>query len=182
MISKTALCIILGLALMASNVQDYETAFHKGPVIPEFGNIASVNSEVVIPKNSQLKVRFDVSAKAQEGEINRTFDSAARFVNLHVDIGVPLENISIAIVVHGGASVDVTRQDFYKALHNGEVNANIFANETLVKNRTRFFLCGQSAAFNEIDNSDLLPSVIMALSAMTMHALLGQQGYSLVPF
>jgi intracellular sulfur oxidation DsrE/DsrF family protein len=46
----------------------------------------------------------------------------------------------------------------------------------------RIFVCGQSAAYYDVTTNDLLPGVEMALSAMTVHALLQQQGYSLNPF
>lgn len=46
----------------------------------------------------------------------------------------------------------------------------------------RVILCGQSAAASGIERVDLLPGVEMALSAMTAHALLQQDGYTLNPF
>ena len=54
--------------------------------------------------------------------------------------------------------------------------------QTLQENNVKFYLCGQSAAAQGIGKGDLLPGVKMALSAMTMHALLDQQGFSLNPF
>ena len=44
------------------------------------------------------------------------------------------------------------------------------------------YLCGQSAAAYGIDKGDLIPGVEMALSAMTAHAVLSAEGYSLNPF
>ena len=46
----------------------------------------------------------------------------------------------------------------------------------------RFIVCGQSAAGQGVAKSELLPGVEMALSAMTAHALLQQQGYTVNPF
>lgn len=43
-------------------------------------------------------------------------------------------------------------------------------------------LCGQSAAYYQVQNADLVPGVQMALSAMTAHAVLAREGYSLNPF
>ena len=43
-------------------------------------------------------------------------------------------------------------------------------------------VCGQSAACYGVKTDDLLPGVEMAVSAMTAHALLQQQGYTLNPF
>jgi intracellular sulfur oxidation DsrE/DsrF family protein len=46
----------------------------------------------------------------------------------------------------------------------------------------QLLVCGQSAAYCDVKSDDLLPGVEMALSAMTAHALLQQQGYTLNPF
>jgi intracellular sulfur oxidation DsrE/DsrF family protein len=47
----------------------------------------------------------------------------------------------------------------------------------------RIILCGQSAAGLGLDETaDLLPGVEVALSAMTAHALLQQDGYTVNPF
>ena len=179
--SLCLLCLFSTMLLAGNTIRD-ETAFHAGPAIAGFGRIATVKTDVPIPKDTELKIRFDVDKAAAPGTINRTFDSAARFINLHVAAGVPPEKIKIAIVVHGSASVDVTRQDFYKALNEDRGNASAAAIETLAKHQVQFYLCGQSAAYNDIGNADLLPGVKMALSAMTMHVLLDQDGYSLIPF
>ncbi|MDT3272587.1 DsrE family protein, partial [Shewanella sp. SP2S2-4] len=46
----------------------------------------------------------------------------------------------------------------------------------------KFYICGQSAAYFDLTSTSLLPGVDMALSAMTAHAILAQQGYSENPF
>jgi intracellular sulfur oxidation DsrE/DsrF family protein len=46
----------------------------------------------------------------------------------------------------------------------------------------RIIVCGQKAAYYNVTSDDLLPGVKMALPAMTAHALLQQQGYTLNPF
>ncbi len=46
----------------------------------------------------------------------------------------------------------------------------------------RFIVCGQSAAGQGVANDDLIDGVEVALSAMTAHALLQQQGYTVNPF
>ena len=66
--------------------------------------------------------------------------------------------------------------------HAAKDNANAAIVAALLDNGVRVILCGQSAAAMGIAKSDLLPGVEMALSAMTAHALLQQQGYALNPF
>ena len=162
--------------------QDSDSPFQKGTVIPDFGNFATVESDVEIPAGTVLKVRFDVGRKARKNSINTTFDSVARFINLNVAAGIPAENLKVAIVVHGSAALDVTKQNFYGAKNEGQSNASEKAVETLLKHNVRFILCGQSAAYQGITKKDLLEGVKVAPSAMTMHALLDLEGFSLNPF
>ena len=181
---KALLPILALLAVPICHAVPQESAgpFHQGKVISDFGNVADVESDVVIPPGTELKVRFDVGRKARAGSINSTFDSAARFINLNVAAGVPQENIRVAIVVHGSAALEVTKQEFYGAKNQGRKNASDEAVATLRKHNVEFFLCGQSAAYQGIKKKDVLEGVKVAPSAMTMHALLDQQGYSLNPF
>ena len=178
--SLSAILLLFGSTAMP--VQAQSDAFHPGPVIAEFGPVATVHQDVTIPANAIFKVAFDVSETGKAGEINRTLESAARFINMHAEAGVKPENIHIALVVHGKASVDVTNDAFYSARNDGAANANAAAIQTLIKHGVHVYQCGQSAAAAGIANADLLPGVEMALSAMTMHALLQQQGYTLNPF
>jgi len=147
--------------------------FHPGPVIPEFGDIADVDIEMEIPDGVVLRHAFDASSGAADGELNRTLSSAARFINMHAANGVPVENIHLAVVVHGQAVSDVTTV-------RAEANAALV--EALTAHGVRIYVCGQSAAWYDVGAEDLLPGVDMALSAMTAHALLHAEGYSVNPF
>ena len=160
-----------------------DDVFKPGNAIKEFGKIAAVESDVEIPKDTIFKVRFDVGQSNPKRPINRTFDSVARFINLKDAAGVPLENVHVAIVVHGSASLDVTQDDFYTNKYKDrKKNGSAEAIAQLQKHGVNFYICGQSAAYQGIEKKDLLPGVKVAHSAMTIHALLGQQGYSLNPF
>ncbi len=170
------------VATVCGKPQETDGPFHTGSVISDFGNVATVVSDVEIPEGTKFKVRFDVGRKANANSINTTFDSAARFINLNVAAGMPEESMQIAIVVHGSAAQDVTRQAFYRAKNEGRNNQSEKAIATLLSHNVQFFLCGQSAAFQGIEKQDLLEGVKVAPSAMTMHALLDLQGYSLNPF
>ncbi|WP_427450569.1 DsrE family protein [Litorimonas sp. WD9-15] len=170
------------LSVISSFAYADDTAFHNGTVITDFGKIATIDSDMSLPKKLKLKVSFDVAAAGQPGTANRKFDSLARFINMHADAGVALKNMDIALVVHGGASKDLTRKDYYAAQYAGAENKNAELIKALVENGVEIYLCGQSAVYHDIDKSDLLPGVKMALSAMTAHALLQQDDYTLNPF
>ena len=177
----------MALLISAHSVAQSD-AFHAGKVIKEYGKIAKLQGIETLPKNTSFKVSFDVAKQAPMGELNRSLDSVARFINMHADAGVPLAQINLAVVIHGGAVKDMTGEKFYQS--QGEStdqqklssNANAALIAALRDQGVQFYLCGQSAAYHGVKTKDLLPGVKMSLSAMTAHALLQQQGYTLNPF
>lgn len=162
--------------LLAPAAHAEESRFTTGPVIADYGPVANVEGAVSIPAHTRFKVVFDVSEGAEAGAVNRGIESAARFLNMHARAGVRPSNIRLAIVVRGSATRDV-------ALHPrpGETNANAALIADLIAHNVEIYVCGQSAAHFEVERSDLLPNVQLALSAMTAHAMLQQRGYTLNP-
>ncbi|MEO9968495.1 MAG: DsrE family protein [Hyphomonadaceae bacterium] len=155
--------------------------FHTGPLIEDYGPVATVEGREPIPEGTVFKVSFDIVDRAESGAINPKLVSAARFLNMHTEAGVPPENMSLALVIHGSAVHDMTNADFYGQSNELE-NENAALIAELIKHGVEIYICGQSAAFNGIAKSDLLPDVRLSLSAMTSHALLQQDGYTLNPF
>ncbi len=169
-------CVVL-LALLAPSASAGQQDFKVGPVIKEYGNVAAVPSAPPIDASARFQVAFDVATAAESGKLNRQLESAARFINMHVAAGVPKENLKLAIVVHGGAAIDLTRDAKF-----GSVNPNAGLIAALQEAGVSIQLCGQTAVARDISADDLLPGVTMALSAMTAHAQLQQAGYTLNPF
>ena len=162
--------------LLAPAAHAEESRFTTGPVIADYGPVANVEGAAPIPAHTRFKVVFDVSEGAEAGAVNRGIESAARFLNMHARAGVRPSNIRLAIVVRGSATRDV-------AVHPrpGETNANAALIADLIAHNVEIYVCGQSAAHYEVEPSDLLPNVQLALSAMTAHAMLQQRGYTLNP-
>ena len=173
---------VLGWAAMAAPAAAQTEAFHAGPVISDYGAIASVEADMPIPRDALFNVSFDVSERADAGERSRRLESAARLLNMLAEAGVPPERVRIAIVVHGGATLDLTDAETYAARADGAQNANAGLIAALFRSGVEIYLCGQSAAAHDIERDALLPGVRTALSAMTAHALLQQRGYTLNPF
>lgn len=157
-------------------------SFTPGSAIPDFGQIAKVDSMLPIPKGMKFKIAFDMSKAAEVGKLNRQLESLARFINMHVAAGVKESDIELAMVVHGSAISDLADDTFYAKLHQAATNANKALVKALVEHGVKFYICGQSAAYFDLNNGSLLPGVDMALSAMTAHGILAQQGFSQNPF
>lgn len=180
---KTLIAFVAA-SLLASPAaaQGYPEGFTYGPVFDDFGPVAEVDVDMALPADAHFRVAFDISEAAEPGEVSRRIESAARFINMHVRAGVPEERVQVAIVVHGRAGFDLMHQAAYGARNEGAENANLPLIASLLEHGVQVYLCGQSAAGLGITNDDLAPGVQMALSAMTAHALLQQQGYMVNPF
>lgn len=174
------LSLVLVLFVFATKLS-IASGFGDGPVIYGFGNHSPVKLDQKVDDSTRLKVVFDVAKSGEKGKHNRHIDSVARFLNMNVANGVKMENIELAIVVHGKASEDLLENSAFKARRDAE-NSSIKLIDQLLKHNVRIYLCGQSAAYHGIENKDLIEGVQMSLSAMTAHALLSQKGYSLNPF
>jgi intracellular sulfur oxidation DsrE/DsrF family protein len=78
--------------------------------------------------------------------------------------------------VHGSAV-----RDFTVHPRPGHDNPNAPLIAALIANHADIYVCGQAVAHANINTSELLPGVHVALSALTEFALLQQQGYTLIP-
>ena len=166
---------LAALALAVPTAAQDMSAFETGPVLTEFGPHAPVAGVEKLPEDAEFAIAFDVSEPSPEGRPNRGFESAARFLNMHVAHGVAEENIRLVVVVHGKAALELVA---------GEAGANPSQAlvEALLDKDVRFVLCGQSVAAHGIDPENLIPGVELSLSAMTAHAVLQQRGYTVNPF
>ncbi|NMW32291.1 DsrE family protein [Altererythrobacter sp. RZ02] len=164
------------------------SAFKTGPVFEGFGPHAPVDGMGEVPADTEFSIAFDVAKGASDGARNRGFESAARFINMHVAAGVDQDNIRLVVVVHGKASLDLISDAAWAARQPaGEEeeapdNPSAAMVRAMMDAGVRFVLCGQSGTANGIAQADLIPGVETALSAMTAHAILQQRGYTVNPF
>lgn len=173
--------VILFCSILGAPCSLAQEGFADGPLIKEFGRHAAVNLTQPLNQNSAFKIAFDVSQTAGDGQLNRKFDSLARFLNMHVANGVNPKNIQLALVVHGKAGFDLlnAKQHSDKFDNNNE---NLPLIQALLENNVEIYLCGQSAAYYGIENQHLIEGVTMSLSAMTANAQLSQRGFTQNPF
>ncbi len=164
------------LAVFCSGVSANDADFSTGPIVKEFGWTARV-ADPAVTSQSHFRVAFDIADEAKSGTHNRSMESAARFLNMHAAAGVPPESLQVALVVHGAAAMDLVTDK-----RKGEPNPSAKLIAALIQAGVSIELCGQTAAFRNIQSDDLLPGVKLALSAMTAHARLQQQGYTVNPF
>lgn len=174
--------LVFFLTLLSTQLFADPSDFNTGPQIKKFGEHAAVTHGLKsLSSAKKFNVVFDVGERGKTDTVNRKFNGVARFINMHVANGVAADNINLALVVHGKAAFDLLKSGTGHQQAQAK-NPNALLLKSLAENNVQIFLCGQTAEFLSIKHDQLLPNVQVALSAMTTHALLQQQGYTLNPF
>lgn len=169
---------LLATAASAQDMSDFKT----GPVFEEFGPHAAVDGLEPFAVDTEFSHSFDAAKAAEDGGRNRSFESAARFINMHVANGVAEGNIRVAVVVHGPAVFDLLSPEGWSAHEREGENGSAAMVRAMLGHAVRFIVCGQSATAQGVSADQLIEGVEMDLSAMTAHARLQQSGYTVNPF
>ena len=99
---------------------------------------------------------------------------------MHGKNGVPLEDMDIAVVLHGRALLAAFNDETYEKMH-GVKNPSLALLHSLADAGVKFYACGQSLGFRGVDKSVLAEPVKVGLSAMTMLVTLQADGYAFLP-
>lgn len=151
--------------------------------IEDFGQTFTIkNPDLILDKNKTYKIIFDIyTAHKDDGKINPLLNTVARFINMHVETGVPLENLNIVVILHGKATKDVLSSKTYQEIFDKE-NPNSKLLEVLTNATVETFVCGQSYSYKKYDPITLDKNVKMALSALTVLVKYQSEGYQLITF
>lgn len=187
MLRKSVLGLLVGLAFLGHgriiNLANAEGTPSTGPLISKFGKVYYVpNAEPLTRKDKVYRVIFDVSdSPADSNQVNASIESLARFLNMHVRIGLPPANLQLALILHGTAAKDGLNHEAYRARF-GIDNPNLELLGALADAGVQAYLCGQTASKQGIEPRELTRPVKMALSAMTALVVLQERGYRLIPW
>ena len=154
-----------------------------GPVVENYGPVFTVpEGSFNLEPDRQYKVLMDIGKGPDDpSALNRYIESAARFLNMQSRNGIKPENIKLAFVLHGSGTHAALNDEAYLE-HFLVPNANKGLIEALDKAGVDVYVCGQSAAYNGYGAEELLPEVKIAVSAMTVHVRLQQEGYQAILF
>jgi len=155
----------------------------KGPIVTEYGSVYEVTTpDFKTDLKSELKAVFDVGRTFKDHtKVNPLINTAARYLNMHVNAGVSFEKLKVAIVIHGSAADDILNNSSYKIKY-GVNNPNLSLITALAKKGVAIILCGQTAAHRGITKEDVASEVQFALSAMTALVQLQNKNYRLINF
>ena len=154
-----------------------------GPVIKEFGEVWQIeNPDYKTDMKSPLKVVFDImNSPESHQKINKSIETAARFLNMHAQAGVATPNLKAVLVVHNMASKDIITNTAYRKRY-GVNNPNKDLIQALLDANVDIIFCGQSSASRGIPKEDTIEGVQLGLSAMTALIQFQNKGYQLIKF
>ena len=154
-----------------------------GPVITDFGKVWEIpNPEFEVDPAKEYKAVFDImNSPTDSTKLNATIETAARFLNMHAQSGVPLTNLKFVLVVHNKASKDIiTNEAYYQRF--GVKNPNHDLIKALMKAGGQIIFCGQSSYSRGFPKEELIEGVQMSLSAMTALIHFQDEDYRLIKF
>ena len=176
--------IVISMLFLSSSFSALQAQTRtEGRIIKEFGTVYTVPTpDFPTDPNFQYKVVYDIGTGEDDpAKVNKRINTLARFLNMHAQAGVPLENLQVACVFHGTAAKDVLTSEVYRERY-GVDNPNEALLEALAKAGAKMYLCGQSAFARNIPRDKKTDAVGLALSAMTVLIKLQGEGYTLISF
>jgi intracellular sulfur oxidation DsrE/DsrF family protein len=177
---KKIIIITVFLYGFLANSQENRTTKN---VIEDYGKTFAVeNPDLLLDKNKVYKIIFDIYTDAKDdSKINPLLNTVARFINMHTETGVPLENLKIVVILHGKATKDVLSNEAFLKKYKKE-NPNTALLKVLNSVNVNAYVCGQSYAYKAFDRAELDNNVKMSLSALTTLVKYQSEGYQLITF
>ncbi len=154
-----------------------------GPIVKNFGAVWAIeNPDFKVDTTKTYKAVFDIMNSPESHEaVNASIETAARFLNMHAQSGVPPENLKVALVVHNKASKDVITDAVYQKRF-GTKNPNSDLIKALQDAGGEIIFCGQSSVSRGYPREELIDGVQLSLSAMTALIQLQNENYRLIKF
>lgn len=154
-----------------------------GPIVKNFGKVWVIeNPDFKVDTTKTYKAVFDIMNSPESHEaVNASIETAARFLNMHAQSGVPPEKLKVALVVHNKASKDVITDAAYQKRF-GTKNPNSALIKALQGAGGEIIFCGQSSVSRGFPREELIDGVQLSLSAMTALIQLQDDNYRLIKF
>ncbi len=154
-----------------------------GPIIKDYGAVFNIeNPDLTLDKDQVYRVIFDVYTNTKDDEkINPLINTVARYLNMHGQTGIPIENMKVALVLHGLAAKDALSDEAYRAKY-GKNNPNVGLISALKGVGVEVFVCGQSYKSRGLPLEGLSKDVKLSLSALTALIEYQEKGYKIINF
>lgn len=173
--------ISLALLTLCTIVANAQTRVF--PIIKNYGGIFEVSDAVEkpvadLPYNIVIEL---VTGADDPAQLNNSLNNIARLINLHAIGGVPKENLSIVVAVHGEAAYSILNNQQYREKYKAD-NPNLGLYKELSYAGVKLFVCGQSLVARNIDRKRMAPEISIATSMLTVVTTHQLKGYAYLKF
>ena len=151
--------------------------------ITNFGKVFTIEKpDLLLKTDNTYKAVFDVFKDSKKkSKINPSIVTVARYINMHVQQGVPAENLKIALVLHGAATKNALNDESYRKKY-GKENPNSALLHALKQANVDIFVCGQSLYARGYTKENTSTNVQVSLSALTALIHYQSEGYHQINF
>lgn len=175
---RSSLFILL-LLLFSSGIFAQEAQF---PIINNFGGISEIPDSVDPEQNMEYNIVIDLKTlQRDKASLNPGLNNVARMMNLHGLGGVKAEDLNVAVVIHGGATDLVVKNDAYQKRYELD-NPNLELIDTLKEAGVEIYVCGQSLIAREYGFDELNIHITKGLSMLTVFTTYMNKGYKPLVF
>lgn len=172
---------LLALSLLISLPFAWAQQANDGPIIEGFGAVYTIDqAEYPADPERTYRVVFDVASGPENAnELNKAMNTLARFLNMHAQSGVPLENLQVVAVMHGGsARHSLTDAAYHKRYGVNNPHTGLIGQ--LIEAGIDLYLCGQSMHARGFERDEVNKHIDISLSAMTILIDKQAAGYSMI--
>jgi len=155
----------------------------KTKTIEDFGKVFKIEKpDLVLQKDKLYKVVFDVFTDVKKkSKKNSSIVTVARYIQMHVQQGVPTKNLKVALVLHGAATKNALNDAAYLEKY-GKENPNSALLHALKQANVDIFVCGQSLYAKGYKKEHTSKDVLVSLSALTALVHFQTAGYQQINF
>lgn len=150
------------------------------PVISKYGKVVSLPDATQQPRpNSRIVV--DVIRGGDPTKLNGAIEKVCRYVNIYGGAGREAQQVSIAVVLHGDATLTVLNDGAYEQKFGVARNPNLSCLQELRKANVTIYVCGQSLVGKDARPDQVVEEAQVAVSALTALVNLQHDGYAYIP-
>lgn len=149
----------------------------KFPIVAGFGGIFEIKNAINPNTDQEYEIVIDLKTLQRDKEsLNPGLNNVARMMNLHGLGGVSSENLSVVVVIHGGATDVILDNETYKSKYELD-NPNIELIDALKEAGADIFVCGQSLLARNYPLESVNQDVKIGLSMLTTFTSYMHQGF-----
>ncbi len=154
-----------------------------GVIVEEYGKVYRVeNPDIEFEKDKKYKVLFDIYTDSPKTDMdNPMLKKVARYLQIHIQKGVPKENIKVTVLLHGVATKNVLTDKAYNKQFDID-NPNTELLRTLKNSGVKLFVPEGSLSERDYVSKDKSYNVRIVRSALTELEWHQTNGYKIVNF